>query len=97
MMAIYKGVLAYVTDDDGQGVILDGELHVNYGDIGLVIDPTDAQIVAARNGDPIPLDSEERGEIETIMRAMPGVPEGTIRAALSRWVEERPKAIQRRS
>ena len=94
MRAIYKGVIANVTDDTGAGLILDGELYVSFADLGLVIDPTDAQLEAARNGEEIPLDDDETRDIAGILAPMGDNP--TVAEAIRLWGSERSKAIQRR-
>jgi hypothetical protein len=57
--AIHFGVLRHVTDDDGAGVLLDGEVYVRFGDPDLIIDPTDDQVGAALACLPIPPDPED--------------------------------------
>ena len=61
MKAIHRGVLRHVNDDDGAGVLLDGEVYVPFGDPDLIIDPTDDQVDAALAGLPITPDPE--GEV----------------------------------
>lgn len=48
MKALYRDVLHTVTDETGDGVVLDHVRRVSYNDKRLVIDPTDQQIDAAR-------------------------------------------------
>lgn len=96
MKAIYRGILAYVTDETGYGVVLDGEMYVPYSDLGLVVDPTDAQVAAAKAGDDIPLDDTESSDLADFLREV-GTDNPTINEALRLWREERPRQIQRRS
>lgn len=98
-LAIYKGILAYVTGDTGKGVILDNEIEVDFADMGLILDPTDAQVEAAKSGDEIPVDPDEDAELEAFMRQMfeGRVPESTIRGAMEHYRAERPVAQQRRN
>lgn len=97
MKAIYRGRLAHVTDERFEGVVLDGDLFVSYGDMALVVDPTDAQVEAAKNGDEIPLDPEDEREFTDFLKHLAGEPPNpTVIEALRLWERERPKQIQRR-
>lgn len=97
MKAIYRGVVCHVTDDTGNGVILDGELEVLFSDLGLVIDPTDAQVEAAQQGTTIPMDPDEMASIEDHTRLLAqGHTATEIEAAATRYEAARFTAIQRR-
>jgi hypothetical protein len=92
--AIYRGRLATITDDTGDGVILDGELFVSYGDHGLFIDPTDAQIEAVEQGNEIPLDDEETAFVEEWARLTGAFSEDQISKGMAEWKAERRAGLQ---
>jgi hypothetical protein len=96
MKAIYRGNLAHITEHLGEGVVLDGELYVSFADLGLIIDPTDAQVVAAKTGEKIPLDDDESVGIAAFLRTV-GLDNETVDATQHLWTEDRAKQIQRRT
>lgn len=49
MRAIYRGHLSTITDDTGDGVVLDDDMWVPFNDPDLVIDPTDDEVDAAHS------------------------------------------------
>lgn len=98
MKAIYHGVECNVTDELIDGVVLDGELRVGYGDLGLVIDPTDAQLEACRAGEEIPLDAQDEAEYMALLDRLAGDPPNpAVLEAKALWQREHPKQIQRRT
>lgn len=94
MRALYNGVLAHITDETGDAVILDGELRVPYGDLSLIVEPTDAQIAAAQAGDEIPLDPTEGETLAAELRDI-GADDRLIADVLDMHARLRPIAIQR--
>lgn len=80
MQAIYRGKLATITECMGNphptgdklwdmdGAVLDGDLWVSFWDPGLIVDPTDDQVAAARAGEPIPPDPVLEAFVQTITR-----------------------------
>lgn len=67
MRAIFRGRLATIVEDHGDGVTLafdDGRTsRVSFGDKDLVIDPIETQIAAVRAGKPIPRDLDDEHEV----------------------------------
>jgi|GEM_PF-6651708 len=100
MKAIYKGVLARITSDTGDGVILDGEMFVDYGDMSLIIDPTDAQVAASEAGEEIPVEQAELDDIREIfaeLRTIKPEQRPTIDEADATYPQVRRASIQRRN
>jgi hypothetical protein len=76
MYAIYRGHLAYMGDNTGDGVMLDfmdgtAPVEVSFGEDDLVVDATDDQVAAAREGRPIPPDPEsDAADFEDAVRML---------------------------
>lgn len=79
MKALYRGHVATITDAMGNpsptgdrlwdmdGAVLDAELWVSFADRDLIVDPTDAQVAAARERRPIPPDPDTEAEVRRLV------------------------------
>ena len=72
MRLIYKGRAGWMADEiDGDTIVFEDQdgnrWSVSYGDLDLIVDPTDDQLEAALAGEPIPDDPEADAELAAML------------------------------